>query len=232
MNISKIKINNEIFKYIVLKFLELIETVKSISFLKKGNSIQFDLRIRLMITLSFVLHALGIHNSKKLFLKYKQNKQELKYDIEENKLTFDLLIADMNKNKRNIFLKKIKAVLLLVKCWDRSYLTNYFEFFKIKNENRVFDELSYKSALVVLSKEDSQKKRLAIFGLPCDIYKINYIKTNKCFLNSSKTVMNTVFLPISLKYRSFSQEELNNFNKIDISFWNYKANKKSNNFAL
>ncbi|WP_051590825.1 hypothetical protein [Mycoplasmopsis felifaucium] len=185
-----------------------------------------------MITLSFVLHALGIHNCKKIFFKYKQNKEKLKFDIEENKLTFDLLITEMNKNKRNIFLKKINAVLLFIKCWNESNLTNDFEFFKIKNENHNFDELSYKSALVVISKEDSQKKRLAIFGLPCDIYKINYIKANKCFLNSSKTVMNTVFLPISLKYRSFSQNELNNFNKIDISFWNYRANKKGNSVAL
>ncbi|NES53848.1 hypothetical protein G3565_36680, partial [Escherichia coli] len=72
----------------------------------------------------------------------------------------------------------------------------------------------------------NKDKRLILYGISSSLYEFKQIQSSKYFYNENRSYINCVFLPISLKYRSISKNELNQkYTKIDQSFLN-KRNLK------
>lgn len=216
--------NNQNFKNLLTKYIEFFYRYKSISLLKKANDeSQFDIKLRLVLTQKFLLHSLGLQYNKKLFRKYKNNNFELYRDIKNDQLNYDELIKDISKNKKDLIDKKLKALEIfvdIIKNINQEKLFTFaFEFFKLKPKFDIDGAYNH-SQLILVTKSNEENQRCIIYGILGDLYTTNS-KDNSHFLNENKNLMNTVFIPISIKIKN--NENLlssQNIQKIDIAFLN------------
>ncbi|WP_406617132.1 hypothetical protein [Mycoplasmopsis adleri] len=115
---------------------------------------------------------------------------------------------------------------MAIEKWTKMYkFTNYtyqFEYFKIKPEYSFMDSTYQKASLIVVSKPNYNNERVVIYGIPSNLYKFEHITKNKYFYNMQHNVVNTVFLPISVKYKKISDKDLESYLKVDVTFWNKK----------
>ncbi len=206
-----------------------INSVKSISLIKQNSSSDLKLRIRIIMNTKFLIHSLGLNYCKTLFRKYRKNINDLIKDILTKELTEEQILNDIPKSKQKYFAKKLESIKILTNSFVLPFpnndYSNVFEYFKIKPETNNYTAYNH-CQLVAVSKADSNNKRMVLYGISSSLYEFKHTKDKKYFYNEDKSYINCVFLPISLKYRSFSPNELSQqYTKVDQSFLN-KRNLK------
>lgn len=87
-----------------------LNSVKSISLLKKNNISNLKLRIRIIINNKFLIHSLGLNYCKTFFGKYRKDISALIKDILTKRLTEEQILLDIPKSKQKYFEKKLESI--------------------------------------------------------------------------------------------------------------------------
>lgn len=225
----KKEFDNQSFKKLVLTYLDFYKKYRSVDILKKINGDTNQLRLRMFLSNKFILHSIGLQYAKELYKKYRNELDIFFQDIQNDRLTYQDLMLMVNENHKGIIIKKLNALKAFVYkiskiiYYKNSEITNAFEFFKIKpksDENNTYAT----SEVILISKANKyDDKRFIIYGIMGNQYDLDISKNHKAFYNQDKTIINVIFVPISLKYKSFGNFDNRNYFKIDIAFLNHRS---------
>ncbi|UUD35494.1 hypothetical protein NPA07_01300 [Mycoplasmopsis caviae] len=216
--------NKENFSQLLTKYIELFYKFKSISILKNAsNTNQFDIKLRLILTQKFLLHSIGLQYNKTLLTEYKSNYFKLYTDVKTGKLNYQTLTSNINKCKQFLINKKLRAIEIFVDILsqinENKPLTFAFDYFKLKPKFDIEGVYNH-SQLMLVTKANDEGYRCIIYGILGDLYSGNS-KEKAHFFNKNKNLMNSVFIPISIKVKSSQKMvDLQNTQSIDIAFLN------------
>ncbi|WP_029513747.1 hypothetical protein [Mycoplasmopsis primatum] len=223
------------FLNLFVKYILFLINIQSITILKTNHISNIKIRIKILLNRSFLLHSLGINYCKNLYKKYRKNVNKFINDVLKGRINEDIIINDIPKHKQSLFLKKLNSIHLLNNhpaFKNNKYnFIDTFEYFKIKPKTD--DQTTYdRSQIVIVSKSDENNKRLIIYGLSSQWYTTKTINQCETFYNPDRSYVNSAFLPISLKYKNISDEDLKHgYLKIDKTFLNKRNLNKENVFA-
>ncbi|WP_027120694.1 hypothetical protein [Mycoplasmopsis lipofaciens] len=212
------KWNNKKFKKLLLKYFKFLNNFKSISVYMNENVNKIKPRLRIIFPKNFIFHSLGIQYCTKLRYRYKNKIEDFVKDLINDQINFDEIFKNIKKPNINKFLKKLLALKIFLEITDNhnakyNNVFSGFDFFKIKPSFDINGTYNH-SQLLLASKLDKNNKRCVIYGILNNLYGLN--NKNDFFYNENKQIINSVFVPISLKYQN--DKSINKMNSMKISY--------------
>ncbi|QBF34700.1 hypothetical protein EG856_02105 [Mycoplasmopsis phocirhinis] len=215
------KINNILFKNIVINYFKFLIKTTSIDVLRWPSELnQYQIRIIIYWSTEFFFHSLGL---KRKFFNLDKNYDVYKffYQIIHNIIDFDWIYTKLLKKQRSNFLKKIKAILFFLSKLKTNQIFNWFKFKPFKNENG-----TYNHSECILLSDWNDTYQIVLLCKIGNKYHLDINKHRSIYWNELRNCINVVVIPISLKLVAKNKINTMNLFKVNWSFQNFKQNKK------